>query len=61
VFVGDPGFFDRDLARYRDATADRLRDAARAHLQTSARVSLSVVPNGQAALALAGSGMAGTS
>jgi len=61
VFVGDPGFFGRDLARYRDATADRLRDAARTHLSMNARVALSVVPNGQTALALADSRMAASS
>jgi zinc protease len=55
VFLGSPGFFDRDLARYRDATADRLRESARAHLPARARVALGVVPHGQAALGLSGS------
>jgi zinc protease len=55
VFLGHPGFFDRDLARYRDATAGRLRDAARVSLAPRARVALGVVPNGRIALGLAGS------
>jgi zinc protease len=52
VFRGDPGYFDRDLARYRNASPDGLRDAARAWLDPHARVVLSVVPKGRAGLAL---------
>lgn len=55
VFMQDPGYFSRDLARYRHATAMSVRDAARAHLRADRRVLLSVVPKGQPALALAGS------
>jgi zinc protease len=55
VFLGDPGSFARDLARYREATADRLREAARAYLPAHARVALGIVPRGQAALGLPGS------
>jgi zinc protease len=47
VFLGDPGFFDRDLARYQSATADRLRAAASDYLTRRPRVTLSVVPHGQ--------------
>ena len=55
VFRNDPGFFARDLARYQEATADSVRAAARNHLRFDARVTLSIVPRGQAAAALAGS------
>jgi zinc protease len=55
VFLGDPGYFGRDLDRYRQATAERLRSAAIRYLQPSARIVLSVVPRGRVALALTGS------
>ena len=55
VFLGEPGYFGRDLDRYRNATADGLRGAAVSHLRPAARVVLSVVPRGRVALALAGS------
>ncbi len=52
VFMGDPGYFARDLARYRAATSDALRDAARHHLSPGVRVALSVVPRGHLELGL---------
>ena len=52
VFLGDPGYFDRDLARYRGAGAAALQQAAGEWLQPRHRVTLSVVPRGRAALAL---------
>ncbi|HXW04841.1 MAG TPA: pitrilysin family protein [Vicinamibacterales bacterium] len=55
VFLGDPGFFDRDLQRYRAATAASLQAAAAAWLRADARVVLSVVPRGRPELALPGS------
>src|SRR5262249_6950213 len=55
IFRGDPGYFARDLARYRSATPSTLREAAAKHLKPSRRVMLSVVPRGRVALALAGS------
>lgn len=55
VFVGDPGYFAEDLARYRGVTADALRDAARRYLPSGARVALSVVPRGRRELGLPGS------
>ncbi len=54
VFLGEPGFFERDLERYRRATPSALRTAA-ARWLTSGRVALSVVPHGGAELALADS------
>jgi len=55
VFRGDPDFFAADLARYRAATRESVRAAARRHLAFERRVLLSIVPRGQAALALPGS------
>ena len=55
VMQGDPGFFSRDLDRYRLATRESVRDAARLYLNPARRVVLSVVPRGRAADALPGS------
>jgi len=55
VFCGDPAYFAQDLARYTCATRESVQAAARRLLRFDARVVLSVVPNGQTALALAGS------
>ena len=52
VFLGDPGYFERDLARYSDASAASLRDAVARYLRPGARVALSVVPRGRLDLAL---------
>ncbi len=46
VFVGDPGFFDRDLQRYREATPEAMAAAARLP-RRGPRVALSVVPRGR--------------
>ena len=54
VYLGRPGYFDEDLARYRRADAAGLTRAAARWLGTG-RVALSVVPHGRAALALSGS------
>jgi zinc protease len=54
VMRGDPGFFLKDLARYREATAASVRDTARRILRFDRRVLLSVVPRGQQHLALPG-------
>ena len=54
VFLGEPGFFERDLERYRRATPATLRDAA-ARCFSAGRVAVSVVPHGRTELALAGS------
>jgi zinc protease len=55
TFLGDPGYFTRDLERYRAATPPLLRAAAAKHLKPSGRAVLSVVPRGRLALALPGS------
>ena len=55
VFLRDPGFFERDLARYARTTKDDLHRAARTYLRNDRRVVLSVVPKGQPSMALSGS------
>ena len=52
VFVNDPGYFDRDLARYESVSAPDLHQAVRKHLRKDNRVALSVVPKGKLSLAL---------
>jgi zinc protease len=51
VFLGDPGYFARDLERYRRADAERVRDAAARHLDPACCVTLSAVPAGKRDLA----------
>src|SRR2546425_5970793 len=55
VFRGTPDFFAGDLDRYRAATRESVRNAVRKYLAFDRRVLLSIVPRGQAALALPGS------
>ena len=55
VFVGDPSYFDRDLARYRIVTPESMRAAVQRYLDPGARVTLSIVPGGRLDLAAAGS------
>jgi len=52
VFVGDPGYFDRDLDRYREATPASVAAAAGRFLVQAPRVAVSVVPRGRLDLAL---------
>jgi len=52
VFLGDPGFFDRDLDRYRRATPEAMQRAARNWLRPQGCVSLSVTPKGRPELGL---------
>jgi zinc protease len=54
VFRNDPGYFDRDLARYQVVTPGGLQRAAREWLRADARILLSVVPKGRLNLALEG-------
>jgi zinc protease len=55
MFLGDPGYFEKDLERYRSATAARLQAAAAKWLKPHGRIVLSVVPRGRLGLALTGS------
>ncbi|MEP6914615.1 MAG: pitrilysin family protein [Acidobacteriota bacterium] len=52
MYVGDPDFFDRDLARYRNVTPEGMQRVAREWLRPDGRIVLSVVPKGRADLAL---------
>jgi zinc protease len=52
VFMGDPAYFDRDLARYYAVNAASLRHGVCRHLDPARRVTLSVVPRGRADLAI---------
>jgi zinc protease len=52
VFVGDPAYFDHDLARYYAVTASSLRQAVGHYLESARRVTLSVVPRGRIDLAV---------
>jgi len=45
--VKDPGYAEKDLARYRSATKAGLKDAAAKYLSPDARVILRVVPRGK--------------
>jgi zinc protease len=49
LLTGDPGYFAKDLQRYRDVTPQHVRDAVATHLRKDARVVLTVVPKKRAA------------
>jgi zinc protease len=51
VFLRDPGYFDRDLARYHDVTPRSLQETVARYLDPARRVTLSIVPRGRASLA----------
>ncbi len=51
MFLNDPSFFDRDLARYQVVTHASLQQAAARYLDPARRVTLSIVPQGRTALA----------
>ena len=55
VFLGDPGYFERDLERYRRVTPAAMQRAAHDWLRRDGRLVLSVVPRGRSGLALADS------
>ena len=60
VFVGEPGYFARDRARYTDLDGAEIAASTAAHLRTDEQVALSVIPRGQASsLALADSARVG--
>jgi zinc protease len=58
VFLGDPGYFSRDIARYRNADRAGVRAAAEAHLDAACCVTLSAVPAGRLDLAAPDSDLA---
>jgi zinc protease len=51
VFVGDPGYFSRDLARYHEVSDASLQQMVARYLDPRARVTLSIVPRGAGHLA----------
>jgi zinc protease len=53
TFLDDPGFFDRDLERYRTVTTSSLKEAMARYLGHPRRVALSIVPRDRRELALA--------
>jgi zinc protease len=55
VFLDDPNFFDRDLARYQRVTRQSIQSAVERYLATPRRVALSVVPRDRGMLALSNS------
>jgi zinc protease len=59
VRTGDPGYLERDLARYRAVTAADVSAAARTYLKKDARVVLQVVPGGGAGTPSASAGAGG--
>jgi zinc protease len=55
VFLKDPSYFERDLARYFSVTPRSLRETVGRYLDPARRVTLSIVPRGRAELAAADS------
>jgi zinc protease len=55
TFMGDPAFFDRDLARYQVVTPESMKNVLQRYLRRQHRVTLSIVPRGRAHLAIPGS------
>ena len=52
VFLGDPGYFDRDLSRYQTVTKTSIQRAVGRYLDPIRRVTLSIVPHGRLELAI---------
>jgi zinc protease len=55
VFVGDPGYFNKDLERYKKVSEKDIKEAAAKYLKQNGKVILSVVPNGKLDLQTKGS------
>ena len=52
IYVDDPGYFDRDVARYQRVSVHDLQSAASTYLRSDRRLALSIVPKGKVELAL---------
>jgi zinc protease len=52
ILLGDADYFDRDLARYQDATGPLLRDCTARYLLPANRITMSIVPRGRLDLAI---------
>ena len=50
-FTGNPGYFNQDLARYKELKAEDILAAATTYLRDDGRVVLSIVPEGKNELA----------
>lgn len=50
VFVGDPGYFNEDLNRYKRVTTNDIKRVANLYLKQNGKVVLSVVPKGKTEL-----------
>jgi zinc protease len=61
VLLGDPDYFDRDLARYQEATAASLREVVARYLLPDHRITMSVVPKGRIDLAIPDSALVSVS
>jgi zinc protease len=61
VFLKDPGYFPRDLARYQLCSRASLQAVARRYFDPARRVTLSIVPQGRASLAAPDSSTAAVS
>jgi zinc protease len=54
IFLGDPGYFDKDLERYEKGSAAEIQGVAQKYLKQEGRIILSVVPLGKKELGLGG-------
>jgi zinc protease len=61
VFLKDPAYFPKDLARYQDCTKESLQAVVNRYLDPVRRVTLSIVPHGRTSLAAPGSATAAVS
>jgi zinc protease len=61
TFVGDPGYFERDRARYQAVTPASLQQTVDTYIQRAPRVTLSVIPRGRHGLAIPDSAPAAVS
>ena len=52
VLLGDPDYFDRDLARYQQANGPSLQEAVARYLDPDRRITMSIVPRGRIDLAI---------
>ena len=52
ILLGDADYFDRDLARYQDATGPLLRDCVARYILPANRITMSIVPRGRLDLAI---------
>ena len=52
VYIGDPGYFERDRARYEQVTTASLQSAVERHIRRARRMTLSIVPRGRTNLAI---------